>query len=70
MNSFEFGERIQLMRICAKNDLLFKMIFGDPNHNGALVNLLQSILDIPRYEYSELNIVDQNLKSKSPFDKL
>ncbi len=57
------------MRICAKNDLLFKMIFGDPNHNGALVNLLQSILDIPRDEYEDIKIVDPNLKIKSPLDK-
>lgn len=57
------------MRICAKNDLLFKMIFGDPNHNGALVNLLQSILDIPRNEYEDIKIVDPNLMIKSPLDK-
>lgn len=41
----------------------------NPNNNGALVNLLQSILDIPRDEYKGIKIVDLHLKTKSPLDK-
>ncbi len=50
------------MRICAKNDLLFKMIFGDPNNNEASVNLLQSTLGIHQNEYEDMKIVDPHLK--------
>ena len=50
------------MRIYAKSDPIFKMIFGDPENKTALIGLLSEIIDIPEEEYSHIEIIDPNLR--------
>ena len=49
------------MRIYAKSDPIFKMIFGDPENKTDLIGLLSEIIDIPEEEYSHIEIIDPNL---------
>lgn len=48
--------------IYAKNDLVFKMIFGNPNDHEVLIGFLQSVLDIPKEEYDKIELVDPNFR--------
>ena len=48
--------------IYAKNDLVFKMIFGNPNNHEVLIGFLQSVLDIPKEEYDTIELVDPNFR--------
>ena len=50
------------MKIYAKSDPIFKMIFGDPENKTALIGLLSEIIDIPEEEYSHIEIIDPNLR--------
>ena len=50
------------MRIYAKSDPIFKMIFGDSEDKTALIGLLNEIIDIPEEEYSRIEIIDPNLR--------
>ena len=50
------------MRIYAKSDPIFKMIFGDSEDKTALIGLLNEIIDIPEEEYSHIEIIDPNLR--------
>jgi predicted transposase/invertase (TIGR01784 family) len=53
-----------------KNDLVFKLLFGEPTRLNLLRSFLQSVLDIPAEEYDRLVIVDPNLRREHPEDKL
>jgi predicted transposase/invertase (TIGR01784 family) len=53
-----------------KNDLVFKLLFGEPTRLNILRAFLQAVLDLPREEYGRLVIVDPHLQREYPEDKL
>jgi predicted transposase/invertase (TIGR01784 family) len=53
-----------------KNDLVFKLLFGERKRLKILRNFLQAVLDLPAEEYSRLVIVDPHLRGEHPDDKL
>ena len=57
------------MRIFAKSDPIFKMIFGDPENKTALIGLLREIIDIPEEEYAHIEIIDPNLRVNKSYGK-
>ena len=57
------------MRIYAKSDPIFKMIFGDPENKTALIGLLREIIDIPEEKYAHIEIIDPNLRVNKSYGK-
>jgi predicted transposase/invertase (TIGR01784 family) len=57
-------------KFCAKNDLLFKKIFGDPKNKECITEILQQILDIPKDEYEDIQIIDPIFKIEEIGDKI
>ena len=53
-----------------KNDLIFKLLFGEQKRLNLLQAFLQAVLDLPAEEYARLVIVDPHLKREFPEDKL
>jgi predicted transposase/invertase (TIGR01784 family) len=53
-----------------KNDLIFKMVFGDHRYIAIIRAFLVAALDIPAEEYEDLEIIDPHLERDSPDDKL
>ena len=53
-----------------KNDFIFKQLFGEPERLNLLQSFLQSVLDLPKKEYSRLVIIDPFLKREHLTDKL
>ena len=53
-----------------KNDLVFKLLFGEPSRLNLLRSFLQAVLDLPAEEYDRLVIVDPTLRPEHPDDKL
>jgi predicted transposase/invertase (TIGR01784 family) len=53
-----------------KNDLVFKLLFGESKRLNILRSFLQAVLDLPAEEYGHLVIVDPHLKREYPEDKL
>jgi predicted transposase/invertase (TIGR01784 family) len=53
-----------------KNDIVFKMVFGDHRYITAIRAFLTAVLDIPADEYEDLEIIDPHLERDSPDDKL
>jgi predicted transposase/invertase (TIGR01784 family) len=53
-----------------KNDLVFKLVFGDHRYIAIIRAFLIAALDIPADEYEELEIIDPHLERDSPDDKL
>ena len=53
-----------------KNDLVFKLLFGEPTRLNILRSFLQAVLDLPAEEYDRLVIVDPHLQREYPEDKL
>jgi len=53
-----------------KNDLVFKLLFGEPARLNLLRSFLQAVLDLPTEEYDRLVIVDPHLRREYPEDKL
>jgi predicted transposase/invertase (TIGR01784 family) len=53
-----------------KNDLVFKLIFGDHQYTATIRAFLIAALDIPAEEYEELEIIDPHLERDSPGEKL
>jgi len=53
-----------------KNDLVFKLLFGEPTRLNILRAFLQAVLDLPAEEYARLVIVDPHLHREYPEDKL
>ena len=53
-----------------KNDLVFKLLFGEPSRLNLLRSFLQAVLDLPAEEYDRLVIVDPHLRGQYPEDKL
>lgn len=56
--------------LSAKNDLIFKMIFGDIKNKDILIGFLKSVLDIPHEDYDTITIVDPNLRIEKEKDKV
>jgi predicted transposase/invertase (TIGR01784 family) len=53
-----------------KNDLVFKLVFGDHRYIAIIRAFLIAALDIPAEEYEDLKIIDPHLERDSPADKL
>jgi predicted transposase/invertase (TIGR01784 family) len=53
-----------------KNDLVFKLLFGERTRLDILQSFLQAVLDLPAEEYARLVIVDPHLQRESPDYKL
>ncbi|MDR1884989.1 MAG: Rpn family recombination-promoting nuclease/putative transposase, partial [Synergistaceae bacterium] len=53
-----------------KNDLIFKLTFGDHRYIQIIRAFLTAALDIPAEEYEDLQIIDPHLERDSPVDKL
>jgi predicted transposase/invertase (TIGR01784 family) len=53
-----------------KNDLIFKLVFGDHRYIAIMRAFLIAVLDIPAEEYENLEIIDPHLERDSPGDKL
>ena len=53
-----------------KNDVIFKMVFGDEKNKSILRAFLTAILDLPPEEYDEISITDPHLRIESPDGKL
>lgn len=52
-----------------RNDLVFKLLFGDARDTTILTAFLKSALDLPAEDYQEVSIVDPQLKGEAPDDK-
>lgn len=52
-----------------RNDLVFKLLFGDEKDTSILTAFLKSVLDLPAEDYQEVMIVDPRLKGGAPDDK-
>ncbi|GHT95312.1 hypothetical protein AGMMS49545_18060 [Betaproteobacteria bacterium] len=52
-----------------RNDLVFKLLFGDEKDTSILTAFLKSVLDLPAEDYHEVMIVDPHLKGEAPDDK-
>jgi predicted transposase/invertase (TIGR01784 family) len=64
-----YGERRGRL-LPLKNDLVFKLIFGDYRYVAIIRAFLIAALYIPAEEYEELEIIDPHLERDSPYDKL
>jgi predicted transposase/invertase (TIGR01784 family) len=52
-----------------RNDLVFKLIFGDAKDTSLLTGFLQAVLDLPAGEYEEVSLADPHLAADFPGDK-
>jgi predicted transposase/invertase (TIGR01784 family) len=53
-----------------KEDLVFKMLFGDARHIDLLTAFLQAVLPLPKDEYAEVALMPPVLPVEYPLDKL
>jgi predicted transposase/invertase (TIGR01784 family) len=53
-----------------KNDVVFKLLFGDQRNDDLLIDFLKAVLNLPEDDYSEISIVDPHLIRKHPDKKL
>ena len=53
-----------------KNDLIFKLVFGDQRYAEITRAFLIATLDIPAEEYEDLQIIDPHLERDAPENKL
>ncbi|MDR2175933.1 MAG: Rpn family recombination-promoting nuclease/putative transposase [Synergistaceae bacterium] len=53
-----------------KNDIIFKMVFGDAKNSRILKAFLLAVLDLPEEEYDVLEIMDTHLRAARPDEKL
>jgi predicted transposase/invertase (TIGR01784 family) len=53
-----------------RNDIIFKMTFGDVRNKHILRAFLSAMLDLPEEEYDEIEIIDPHLRPGSPNEKL
>jgi predicted transposase/invertase (TIGR01784 family) len=66
---FPSGAAMKKPLLSPRNDLVFKLIFGDAKDTSLLIGFLQSVLDLPAGEYEEAQIVDPRLSADAPEDK-
>ncbi|MDR1472491.1 MAG: Rpn family recombination-promoting nuclease/putative transposase [Synergistaceae bacterium] len=69
-NSGQIGRDATPRLLPLKNDLVFKLIFGDYRYIAAIRAFLIAAFDIPAEEYEGLEIIDPHLERDSPDDKL
>jgi predicted transposase/invertase (TIGR01784 family) len=53
-----------------KNDVVFKLLFGDKRNEDLLADFLKSVIRLPEDDYDEITIVDPHLIRKHPDKKL
>jgi predicted transposase/invertase (TIGR01784 family) len=53
-----------------RNDIIFKMTFGDARNTRILRAFLLAVLDLPEEEYDEIEVIDPQLRINSPDEKL
>ncbi|MDR0616830.1 MAG: Rpn family recombination-promoting nuclease/putative transposase [Synergistaceae bacterium] len=53
-----------------RNDIVFKMTFGDARNTRILKAFLSAVLDLPEEEYSEIEVIDPHLRVGAPDEKL
>jgi predicted transposase/invertase (TIGR01784 family) len=53
-----------------KEDLVFKLLFGDARHIELLTAFLQAVLPLPKDEYAEVALMPPALPTEYPLDKL
>jgi predicted transposase/invertase (TIGR01784 family) len=53
-----------------RNDIIFKMTFGDIRNKHLLRAFLLAVLDLPEEEYGEIEIIDPHLRGGFPDEKL
>jgi len=53
-----------------KNDVVFRLLFGDKRNGDLLRDFLQSVLTLPADDFGEITIVDPHLLRKHPDKKL
>jgi predicted transposase/invertase (TIGR01784 family) len=53
-----------------KNDVVFRLLFGDKRNGDLLRDFLQSVLTLPANDFAEITIVDPHLFRKYPDKKL
>jgi predicted transposase/invertase (TIGR01784 family) len=53
-----------------RNDVMFKLIFGDGRDIDILTDFLKATLDLPLEDYQEVILVDPHLAREHPEDKL
>jgi predicted transposase/invertase (TIGR01784 family) len=53
-----------------KNDIVFKLLFGDQRNGDLLIDFLKAVIRLPEDDYSEITVVDPHLMRKHPDKKL
>jgi predicted transposase/invertase (TIGR01784 family) len=53
-----------------KNDVVFKLLFGDQRNGDLLIDFLKAVISLPEDDYSEIAFVDPHLIRKHPDKKL
>jgi predicted transposase/invertase (TIGR01784 family) len=53
-----------------KNDVVFKLLFGDKRNGDLLADFLKAVINLPEDDYSEITVVDPHLMRKHPDKKL
>ncbi|MDR0634311.1 MAG: Rpn family recombination-promoting nuclease/putative transposase, partial [Azoarcus sp.] len=53
-----------------KEDLVFKLLFGDARHIDILTAFLQAVLPLDEDEYEEVSLLSPTLSTEYPLDKL
>jgi predicted transposase/invertase (TIGR01784 family) len=53
-----------------KNDVVFKLLFGDKRNGDLLADFLKAVIRLPDDDYSEITVVDPHLIRKHPDKKL
>jgi len=53
-----------------KNDVVFKLLFGDQRNGDLLIDFLKAVISLPEDDYSEIAVVDPHLIRKHPDKKL
>jgi predicted transposase/invertase (TIGR01784 family) len=53
-----------------KNDVVFKLLFGDKRNGDLLADFLKAVIRLPEDDYSEITVVDPHLIRKHPDKKL
>jgi predicted transposase/invertase (TIGR01784 family) len=50
-------------------DVVFKMLFGDPEHTDVTVAFLKTVVDLPDEEFERIEIVDPSVRADDPGNK-
>jgi predicted transposase/invertase (TIGR01784 family) len=64
----DMNKRIKLLPL--KSDTVFRLFFADERNTSSLTGFLQSVLDLPKDDYNEIEIADPHLLREHRDDKL